>query len=94
MTNAQAVPTPTADQVRTARKNAGLSQRSAGEVVYLSRRAWQTYEEGITEIKLAVWELFLFKTGQLFLRPLSVAPKTRRAHPGRVQNLRPRAANQ
>lgn len=94
MTNAHEVPTPTAEQVRGARKNAGLSQRAAGDVVYLSRRAWQAYEEGTTEIKLAVWELFLFKTGQLFLRPLSVATQPRRAHPGRVENLRPIAANQ
>lgn len=83
---------PTADLVRQMRTNAGLSQEAAAQLVYLTRRAWQRYEEG-NPIKLAVWELFLFKTGQAWIKPAVVNRKPRRAHPGRVQNLRPAKAS-
>ncbi len=84
---------PTGAEVRAARKSVGLSQSAAAELVYLSRRAWQTYEEEVTPIKLGLWELFLFKTGQLFIKPTAavIGVKVKRAHPGRVENLRPLA---
>lgn len=83
---------PTPENIRKARKNRGLSESAAGELIYVSRESWRLYEKGTTKIKLGLWELFLFKTGQLWLKPVvEVRPKARRH--GRVENLRPFAAN-
>lgn len=88
--NADRQPTP--ENIRKARKNRGLSEGAAGELIYVSRESWRLYEKGTTKIKLGLWELFLFKTGQLWLKPVvEVRPKARRH--GRVENLRPFAAN-
>lgn len=88
--NADRQPTP--ENIRKARKNRGLSESAAGELIYVSRESWRLYEKGTTKIKLGLWELFLFKTGQLWLKPVvEVRPKARRH--GRVENLRPFAAN-
>lgn len=88
--NADRQPTP--ENIRKARTNRGLSEGAAGELIYVSRESWRLYEKGTTKIKLGLWELFLFKTGQLWLKPVvEVRPKARRH--GRVENLRPFAAN-
>lgn len=88
--NADRQPTP--ENIRKARKNRGLSESAAGELIYVSRESWRLYEKGTTKIKLGLWELFLFKTGQLWLKPVvEVRPKARRH--GRGENLRPFAAN-
>lgn len=82
---------PTPENVRQARRAADLSERAAGELVYVSRQSWGKYENGTTRMKLGLWELFLFKTGQLWIKPTvdaKRAPKSR----GRVENLRPFAA--
>jgi hypothetical protein len=64
---------PTAEQVREARRNAGLSQAQAAQAVLRAKsqpyRIWQGYEapEGSSEhrdIPLAAWELFLLVTAQ------------------------------
>lgn len=49
---------PKADEVRAARKAAGLSQRAAAELVGVTTRAWQYYESGETTIRPATWQLF------------------------------------
>ena len=62
---------PTPSEVRQARKNAGLSQLQAAQLVAptQSYRSWQSYEvdEGKSEaraIPLGIWELFLLLTDQ------------------------------
>lgn len=82
---------PTPENIRQARRAMKLSERAAGEVVYVSRQSWRLYENGTTRMKLGLWELFLFKTGQLWIKPTvetTRAPKAR----GRIENLRPFAA--
>ncbi|NWA11985.1 hypothetical protein [Pseudomonas gingeri] len=87
MTNsAERLPTP--ENIRKARKNKNLSELAAGEIIYVSRESWRLYEKGTTKMKLGLWELFLFKTGQIWLKPIVEArPKAIRR--GRVENLRP-----
>lgn len=88
--NADRQPTP--ENIRKARKNRGLSESAAGELIYVSRESWRLYEKGTTKIKLGLWELFLFKTGQLWLKPVvELRPKAKRH--GRIENLRSFAAN-
>lgn len=83
---------PTPQNIRQARKNVNLSETAAGEVIYVSRESWRLYEKGTTQIKLGLWELFLFKTGQLWLKPVvKKSPPAIRA--GRIENLRPFKAN-
>jgi DNA-binding XRE family transcriptional regulator len=88
--NADRQPTP--QNIRKARKNRNLSESAAGELIYVSRESWRLYEKGTTKMKLGLWELFLFKTGQLWIKPIvEVRPKASR--PGRIENLRPFMAN-
>ncbi|MBV4524363.1 helix-turn-helix transcriptional regulator [Pseudomonas sp. SWRI74] len=83
---------PSPQNIRKARKNRNLSESAAGELIYVSRESWRLYEKGTTKMKLGLWELFLFKTGQLWIKPIvEVRPKSIRA--GRVENLRPFGAN-
>lgn len=82
---------PTADNIKQARANRKLSQSAAADLIYVSRHSWQMYESGDTQIKLGLWELFLFKTGQLFLKP-TIPDRARSKHPGRVENLTPYVA--
>lgn len=55
---------PTPDQIKQARKDAGLTQAEAANIVYVSLRAWQHYEDGKRGMPLANWNLFLLKTEQ------------------------------
>lgn len=77
---------PTAANIKQARKNARLSQQDAADLVHLSRSSWLAYERGVSTIKIGIWELFLFKTGQMCIKQQAPAPRRR---PGRVQNLTP-----
>ncbi|POA45601.1 hypothetical protein C1893_23395 [Pseudomonas sp. MPR-ANC1] len=83
---------PTPQNIRKARKAVNLSETAAGELIYVSRESWRLYEKGDTKIKLGLWELFLFKTGQLWLKPVveKRPPAIRR---GNTKNLRPFTAN-
>lgn len=81
---------PDSAQIRASRQRAGLSQRASAALIHVSRRSWQSYEKGEAEIKLGLWELFQFKTGQLWVKPLALAAEskpTRRQ--GRASNLKP-----
>lgn len=81
---------PTASQVMQGRRVAGLSQRASASLIYVSRRAWQTYEDGTVKMKLGLWELYQFKTGQLWgsLPPVTVGKRTT-LRQGRPENLTP-----
>lgn len=80
---------PTIDQIRVSRSFAGLSQRESADLIYVSRRAWQTYEEGTVPMKVGLWELYQFKTGQMGIRQIAAKPKRTSRHPGRAENLTP-----
>lgn len=69
----QKLPQPTPDEVRYARKHAGLSQTGAGQLITdagtKAYRTWQRYEAplGSTDhraIPIGLWELFLLLTDQ------------------------------
>lgn len=55
---------PTPEQVKQARKDAGLTQTKAGAVLYSACRAWQKWEKGEARMHQAMFELFLIKVGQ------------------------------
>lgn len=52
---------PTPEQLRKARKDAGLTQTQAAELVYTPFRTYQDWEYGVSRMPPAVWELFLIK---------------------------------
>lgn len=80
---------PTPQNIRRTRLSLRLSETAAGEVIYVSRESWRLYEKGSTKIKPGLWELFLIKTGQLWLQPATAKPAQPRKRPGRIENLRP-----
>lgn len=53
---------PTPEEIKQARKDAGLTQTQAAELIYKSCRAWQQYEKGDREMDKAFFELFMIKT--------------------------------
>lgn len=55
---------PSPQQIRKARKEAGHSQTAAAALVYRSRRIWTEWEAGRAEMDPGLWELYLIKTGQ------------------------------
>lgn len=55
------MPTPT--DIRNARLDAGLTQRQAAELVYVTERQWRNYESNAsTAMPMGYWELFRIKT--------------------------------
>jgi len=58
---------PTPEQIKAARANAGLTQSQAALMVYKTLNAWQKWEAGDRDMDPAVWELFLHKLGQSFI---------------------------
>lgn len=55
---------PTSEQIKQARRDAGLTQTEAAELIYKGCRAWQQYEKCDRAMDAAYWELFLIKTKQ------------------------------
>lgn len=61
---------PTPEQVKQARRAAGLTQEQAGAVVHrVGRKRWYEWEAGQRQMAADTWELFLLKTGQAELVP-------------------------
>lgn len=55
---------PTPEQIEMIRMAAGLTQQQAAEVVHRKDGArWREWSGGKYAIDMAVWELFLIKTG-------------------------------
>ena len=54
---------PSPHEIREARHRAGLTQSQAAALVGVQPRAWRYYEGGGRKMGVAVWELFLIKTG-------------------------------
>lgn len=62
---------PSADEVRTARATAGLTQAEAAKLVHYTRStSWAAVEQGRQQMDPARWHLFLLLTG---LQPLRLS---------------------
>jgi DNA-binding XRE family transcriptional regulator len=53
----------TARLVLRARKEAGLTQKEAGELIGCSRRTWQDWEAGARKMRKTYFEIFVEMTG-------------------------------
>ena len=56
---------PTPADVKSARIEAGLTQKKAAAVIHKKLLAWQRYESGDRAMDAAYYELFLIKTRQI-----------------------------
>ena len=54
---------PTREQIKAARKAAGLTQTQAAAVIYKKWKTWQQWEAGIRKMDPAFFELFNLKMG-------------------------------
>ena len=54
---------PTPKQIAQTRIKADLTQEKAAALIHITLRTWQRYEYGDRVMHLAMWELFLIKTG-------------------------------
>lgn len=52
---------PTAAQIKAARKHAGLTGAEAAGLVHSSDRSWRKWENGERKMHAAFWELFQIK---------------------------------
>lgn len=50
------------DTIKEARREAGLTQKRAAELIGYSHKAWQYWEQGKRKMKIPVFEYFLAKT--------------------------------
>lgn len=55
---------PTAGQVTAVRQAAGLTQAKSAHLIHVAIRTWKQYEAGDRTPHVALWELFLLKSGQ------------------------------
>ena len=53
---------PTLEEIKQSRTDAGLTQTEAAETIYCSIGAWKKWESGERKMHPAFWELFLLKT--------------------------------
>lgn len=56
---------PTSQQVRDARKDAGITQAQAAKLISCTTRAYQRYESGDRAMSAGAWELMQIKLSQL-----------------------------
>ncbi len=56
---------PAPEEIRAARKAAGLSQSVAAELVHSKLRTWQQWEAGDRKMHPGLWELFRLKIATL-----------------------------
>ena len=52
---------PTPEQIKQARKEAGLTQSQAASLIYSELRTWQHWEKGDRDMHQALFELFTIK---------------------------------
>ncbi|NOT85068.1 MAG: helix-turn-helix transcriptional regulator [Methylococcaceae bacterium] len=60
---------PTQQEITKTRKEAGLTQTQAAELIYKKLRTWQQWENGDREMDYALWELFNIKLGEILKIP-------------------------
>jgi putative transcriptional regulator len=53
---------PTPEQIKQARADAGLSQTAAAALIYSTLRTWQDWEYGYNPMHPGLFELFCIKT--------------------------------
>ena len=53
---------PSPEEIRAARKTAGLTQTAAANLLHTTCRVWQQWEAGDRAMHAAFWELFQIKT--------------------------------
>ncbi len=56
-TDIVAPPTPSREELKCARQAAGITQREAAQLVYISPRTYSDYEQGRLRMRAAIWEL-------------------------------------
>ncbi len=56
---------PTPQEIKEARRNAGLTQTKAAHMIGKTCRTWQMYEAGSLAMGPALWELFQIKIAAL-----------------------------
>ena len=56
---------PTPAEIRTARRDAGLTQTEAAHLIHSTLRTWQDHESGISKMNMASWELFCIAIGKI-----------------------------
>lgn len=56
---------PAPEAVRQARKEAGITQRQAADLINCTTRAYQRYESGDRAMSAGAWELMQIKLAQL-----------------------------
>ncbi|RBB38999.1 XRE family transcriptional regulator [Burkholderia reimsis] len=57
------VTTPDSDTLRALREQLGITQAQAAELMRVNLRTWQKWELGERTMHVALFELFLIKTG-------------------------------
>ena len=55
---------PTAEIITATRHAAGLTQAKSAHLVHVAIGTWKQYEAGVRTPHLALWELYLLKSGQ------------------------------
>lgn len=60
---------PTAERIKARRKQAGISQVEAANMVYTTEKTWRNWEQGKTPMRRGVFELFLLRCGYTLLAP-------------------------
>jgi len=55
---------PTQQQIKQARKESGLTQQEASKILGVSVKSWQSWEQGLRNMRPQMFELFLIKTGE------------------------------
>lgn len=53
---------PTPEEIVNARKKLGITQATAGKLVYKTESGWKKWELGLRRMPPDTWELFLIKT--------------------------------
>lgn len=74
---------PTPDEIREVRINAGLTQEAAALLVHRTRpQRWSEWENGAVPMQPDTWELFLYKVNQ---HPHQISERERPAPPSSLQ---------
>lgn len=55
---------PTPSEITATRQAAGWTQAKSAHMVHVAIGTWKQYESGIRTPHVALWELYLLKTGQ------------------------------
>lgn len=58
---------PTADRIKARRKQAGISQAEAAELVFATEKTWRNWEQDKSKMRRGVFELFLLRCGYTLL---------------------------